>query len=188
MKSLPVIILLAVLMLSLSLNVHLGWRLASVPLPHQPIKQIAVGLSLPNIPVIDLDKNSHYLPISTTSPTLLYVLAPSCSWCKRNQANINSLSKSFNVVGLSLDSKDLPEYLASSGHSFPVYALSDVSLIDKLNLYATPQLAFVEPSRTVTHVWSGALTTDKKLDVEQFLHVELPGLLDTPEQKSSVGK
>jgi hypothetical protein len=95
---------------------------------------------------------------------------------------MNTLAAAANrttrFIGLSLSADHLDDYEARYAPSFPVYVLEAKQMIERLKLYATPQLIVVGPDGVVRRDWSGALNGARKAEVEQFFGVLLPGLTD----------
>ena len=101
----PDFVVLLLLAASLSLNVYLGWKLRQGTAA--PISaRLAAGMKLDPVTVTDADGKPLTLSYDGNKPTVLYVMSPSCIWCRRNQANINMLTASkandYRFVGLSV--------------------------------------------------------------------------------------
>jgi hypothetical protein len=115
-------------------------------------------------------------------PTILYVFSPSCHWCARNLQNLRSvrdaLGGRFRFIGLSLSKKDLSAYVARTGLSFPVFTEpSDASSL-AYHFSETPETWVISGSGKLKKRWAGAWTGDTQKEIESFLGVALPGLLD----------
>jgi len=134
-------------------------------------------------PVTALAMDGKPLTISydgTNKPTVLYVISPSCIWCRRNQANINKLMDSkagdFRFIGLSLGDSGLKEYIEEHHFKFPVYTGLKEETIRLLGLGGTPETIVVSPEGKILKVWVGAYVERLRPEVEAFFGVELPGL------------
>jgi hypothetical protein len=146
-------LLLALLLASLTLNVYLGWHAAS--LKNAPAKQpnpseLAPGMMVQPITVSDLNGNQERLSFNDDGrPTVLYVLSPSCKWCERNMQNIKMLTgpkgESFRFIGLSLNEKNLKEYVDANNLTFPIYKNPTSDSIRALGLKSTPQTIIISP-------------------------------------------
>src|SRR5689334_7588172 len=91
---------------------------------------LLVGSSLPPIAAKGLDGRSATISYGPNElPTILYVFTPACGWCRKNLQNIKALAEGtkgkYRVIGLSLSSDNLQEYVTKSDLTFPIY--SDLS-------------------------------------------------------------
>lgn len=144
--------------------------------------KLAIGASVPPIAVKALD--GHPLAINydpTDPPTLLYVLTPSCGWCIKNLANIKALAEQahtrFRIIGLSLSSDNLRDYVISANLTFPVYEISAEGA-RAYKLGGTPQSLVISPDGKVLKNWGGAYTGTVQKEIEEYFGVRLPGLTD----------
>ncbi len=183
----------AILVASLAANVVLGLRLRGWT-PPQALKQGGVQENsfLPPIPVVEEDGSKSYLRFDSGCPCILYVLSPTCSWCRRNQRNIETLASAvkskYRIDGLSvaenrpsLDLQSLGMNFASqhgegSKMAFHVHYLDSPDLMKQLGLYATPQTVIVGADGIVKKVWVGAYLEDRRKEIEQFFGIRLPGI------------
>lgn len=114
--------------------------------------------------------------------TVLYVLAPGCPWCEKNAANMAALTEQvrgrFEVVAVSLDNKGLSEFMARHRPPFPVY-LPTESSISAFMFRSLPELLVIDRGGIVLAGWRGAFGGKKAKEIEQFLHVSLPGIGDS---------
>ena len=159
---------------SLSLNVALGWQIAKLAPPRRGGVQVGTGFN--GLAVKDRSGTVGTLEFNDNRETLLYVLSPDCGWCKRNEANVNTLATSlsgrFRVVGLSIAARPL-EFGA---YQFPVVTLNSGADISRLGLEGTPQTAMLDKNGRVKRVWVGAYLSPTKEQLEAELHVQLPGV------------
>jgi hypothetical protein len=181
----PVALFCAVLTASITLNLLLAFKYRAATTPHPT--GIQVGISLKSIPVAELDGNRRDIKLDANHWTVLYVMAPGCSWCARNLENIRTLAShsasTFRFIGLSNTAKGLDQYLATTPLPFPVKVADIARFPAGLNVTSTPQMALVGPDGRVTRVWVGALGGGSQTEVEQYFNVKLPGW---HEEKSAV--
>lgn len=177
-------LLLTLLLGSLILNVYLGWSVASLKntlAARAKPPELAEGMLVQHIVVSDLYGEQQSLSLTDTGkPTVLYVLSPACKWCERNMQNIRVLAslrgESFRFIALSLDEKNLDEYVAGNHFTFPVYKRPTPDTIRELGLESTPQTIIVSPDGRVAKNWVGAYGERLRPEVEAYFGVELPGL------------
>ncbi|HXS94660.1 MAG TPA: TlpA disulfide reductase family protein [Candidatus Limnocylindrales bacterium] len=169
---------LVLLAASLSLNVYLGWGLQRKAMPHFTVAQ--VGARLPELDVEDLrGKRTKLEWHSDGRPTLLYVFAPECKWCRRNSTNILALESArrdtYRFIGLSLSSAHLQEYVATMGIPFRVYANLNKDVAHRIGLGATPQTLLVSAAGVIEQSWAGAYGGKTGAEIEALFRVRLPG-------------
>lgn len=172
-------LLMAVLVVSLGMNVYLGLRLRGAFAPH--IQAIKASDQLPSpLPVLDADGKPTQLAFDSAEPTVVYLFSPLCGWCKRNEANIKSMAAAagerYRFVGLSTISENLKDYINQGHVPFPVYILKSEDQANKLGLVGTPTTVLVGHDGKVQRVWEGAYMSGSQKDVEKFFDVKLPGL------------
>ena len=176
------IVLFTVLAGSLALNVVQARHLRTYTPPATRAKYAgpAVGELLSPLSVVALDGTKLAIAFNDPS-TLVYVMAPDCSWCEQNRANIIALAAAqtpdTRVVGLSIKGPlaALSEHLKQSPLPFPVYLLdaSDSSSAERFGF--TPQTVMAVNGK-VTHSWGGAMTDNLQAEVERTLKIRLPGI------------
>jgi protein-disulfide isomerase-like protein with CxxC motif len=114
-----------------------------------------------------------------TLPTVLYVFTPQCGWCKKNLPNLHALidasGSRYLLVGISLTSQDLKEYLIKEKLSIPVYADIKPDVRSAYQLGGTPETIVISRDNKVMRVWRGAYEGALKQEIENFLQVQLPG-------------
>src|SRR5438270_703025 len=136
------VLLVTMLTVSLAVNVYQGLKLKGA---FAPVAEVQAGMKFPlRLPVLDQDGNPAELSFAQDSrPTVVYVLSPLCGWCKRNEANVKTLvaqaGARFHFVGLSVENKDLKDYVAQNRAPFPVYLVSSERQIQDFHLGSTPQ-------------------------------------------------
>jgi len=177
--------LLGVLMVSLSLNVYLGWKVKRSRSPSvapQKTVKLLPGMAVQPITAAGLNGKQETIAYSANGkPTVIYVFTPTCPWCERNSGNINTLvalkGESFRFIGLSLDDQGLPNYVESHHLTFPVYTNLKSESIEMLGLGSTPQTIVVSAEGRVIKNWVGAFGVGVKPQVEELFNVQLPGLV-----------
>jgi len=79
------------------------------------------------------------------------------------------------LVGISLTSQDLKEYLIKEKLSIPVYADIKPDVRSAYQLGGTPETIVISRDNKVMRVWRGAYEGALKQEIENFLQVQLPG-------------
>ncbi len=176
------VVLFSVLAISLSGNVWLGWQVRAFQAVRLPPGGVQPGMSLPDLPAIDLDGEPTLIELRTGS-TVLYTLSPMCGWCVSNHANIVALANHagarFRFVGLATDGTvaEVKSYLSELPLPFDVYVLDSIALADTLRLQATPQTIVLGAGGHVVESWVGAYLEQEDIaNVEHYFGIELPGL------------
>lgn len=179
------VFLLVLLIASLSLNVYLGWkvkRLRDAPPVAQNTVELSPGMTVQPITAMNLGGKQETISYAEYGkPTVIYVFTPSCTWCDRNNQNINTIVNlkrdSFRFIGLSLaDDDGLPGYVESHHLTFPVYRSLAPESIEMLGLGSTPQTIVISADGRIVKSWVGAFGAGLKPQIEEFFNVQLPGL------------
>ena len=177
--------LLAVLGVSLCLNVSLGWKLRTRSA--RPRAGIEVGMRLAALPILRESGARDELKFDSKRSTIAYVFSPACGLCKRNLPNIRALAaqtaQRYSLIGLSSTTTNLQGYQESANLDFPAYALDLPRLPKGFNASVTPQTALVRSDGLVMKVWEGAYTGKDKKEIEAGFHVKLPGIAGMPKQR-----
>jgi hypothetical protein len=176
--------LFVVLILALvALNFLLSWRISELKATIGVIKaegQLQPGDLIPPLEVKTLDGTP--IVIGFESPTIIYVMSPSCPWCAKNTANIAELARAldpaYQVVGLSLSSVRLTEHVAASGYSFAVYSEPSAATLVALKVGGTPETVVVSAGGKVLRSWRGAFSRRSADEVSAYFGVHLPGLVE----------
>ncbi len=143
--------------------------------------ELQAGEIVPPLQVKQLNGNSIAFPYGNNElPLILYVIAPGCTWCEKNQPNAEviakELFKKYRFVALSLDSKGLKEYVQSHQIPFDVYEDLPQEISSKYKFGGTPQTIVISSEGKVLQNWRGAYTGDLKAQVEKFFSISLPGI------------
>lgn len=174
---------------SLVLNVIQGWQLRARPRFSAASSNAAVmagirpGSLLPPISGLTPHGEKADLTFESDKPTIIYVLSPSCGWCRRNRNNITALyateKSRFHFVGLSVSKDKLAEHLTSTPLPFPVFSIERTDArLQKLGFFdATPQTVVVGSDGVVQKAWMGAYMPGSQLEeLQRFFRTTLPGL------------
>jgi hypothetical protein len=175
------LVLMLMLTLSLGLNIHLVRRGTLDPRSERA-PALKIGAQIPS-PLLLVDSDSKPVSIDFTDdsrPTVLYVLSPLCSWCKRNEPNMKALVSTtrgrFRYLGLSIESNELKQYITAGRAPFPVYLIDSNDVKRELEVNSTPETIVVSPTGKVQQIWEGAYFDTNQEQVEKFFGVKLPGL------------
>jgi len=184
----PEIAVLAILGVSLGFNVYL--RIHTTPYGRTAapkLPALAAGTILPEITAAILGGGITTIDWSSESrPTVLYIFRPSCVWCNRNIDNLRTVAEAagtkYRVVGLSVTSEGLKEYVSTHDLHFPVYAVHDLPALRHVWSGVTPQTIVVSAAGRVIHSWNGAYSGSIKSEVELQFGVRLPGFVKSAGQ------
>jgi hypothetical protein len=168
---------IGVIALLVSFNLYQRFRPAG---QYKPPTFVSVGESLaPSYAFETSDGRPAVLRWSEDGrATLLYIFQPSCVWCTRNRDNFRTVlehASDYRVIGLSLTSRGLKEYLANNGYNFPVYVTANRKSVAQLKLNGTPETLIVSPAGKVEKVWVGAYGGKSRSDIEMTFGVKLAG-------------
>ena len=121
----------------------------------------------------DIKLNSHELPI------IVYVLSPTCGWCKLNRPNVNSLVTQvqgrYRVVGASVTPLGLATYVVTNSPPFQVYFVDPKFSHPSFPLKATPETLVFSSEGVLIRGSNGAYLEDTKDLVSSYFGVKLPG-------------
>lgn len=183
-RSAPLAIALALLFVSVTLNVLSAHRISTLRgtiATMESQRTLGEGAAVPEIVGLNSDgsaKTLHYGEVNV--PTVLYVFTPQCRWCKKNITNLHALidqaGSRYRVVGIALTREDLDLYTKNENLNFPVYSDIRSDVREIYHLGATPETIVVSPAGKVLKVWYGAYEKQTKPDIETFLQIHLPGL------------
>jgi hypothetical protein len=153
---------LIIMSCSLGLNVYLGLQLKG-----PSVAPKFIGDTLKPFPGTDLSGSLHSVQFDRHRSTILYVMSPSCSFCKKNHQEIVGLAKQFpstQFVAISTREQGLAKYLSEFSMPFPVYLPAKGALSDDL-LNATPRTLLVSPRGVIEGAWTGRYTDAYRQDV-----------------------
>lgn len=172
--------LCALLCLSVLVNVFLARQLETSRKSLEGPAVLEVGSNVPPITgrlVSGVESKLQYN--DTNLPTVLYVFTPQCGWCKKNVNNLKEMIKGsgsrYRVVGISLTTEDLKDYVSKNELNFPVLSDLNDATVKTYKLYGTPTTIVVSPASKVLKVWSGVYRERNLQEINRFLGVQLPG-------------
>ena len=84
------------------------------------------------------------------------------------------ITKSYRVLGISLSSHGLPEFVATHDFKFPAYTDVSAEGTKLYRLHTTPEVIVVSPAGRVLASWKGAFLGRTKSDIEHFFSIHLP--------------
>lgn len=166
---------------SLAINVLQGTRLLKLTgaIAEQEVRgELPEGAVVRNLEVKDLSGRSVVIDFhSTEKSTVLYVFKPSCAWCERNSASVDSLARQlpqkYRLIGLSLSKDGLRDFVRTHAISFPVYQDLSSDLVATYGLGSTPETIVIGPGGTVVASWKGAFLGSTRLLLEKFFSLRL---------------
>ena len=175
---------IALLTCSVILNLFLARKTKSLRSALLQVKaedSLRVGAALPPIEAKGLDERSAVIRYAPDElPTILYVFKPSCSWCTKNNESIRTLAERtkgrYRVIGLSLSSDNLQEYVTKSELTFPVYSDLSPDVTIAYRMGATPQTIVISNEGKLVKEWKGAYMGNTKEQIETQFSLELPGI------------
>ncbi len=184
-----------VLGLSSATNVLLGkevFQLRKIIADDRAIGTLQVGSRVPPIVGRTIDGKEAVLKYNDTNvPTVLYVFSPQCTSCRKNLNNLHALllstSARYRIIGISLSSKDLNQYLTAENLNFPVY--TDVKEAENRYYHfgSTPETIRISPDGQVLDVWIGVYRDHVRSDIERNLGIKLPGCCADSENADKTG-
>jgi peroxiredoxin len=177
---------ITLLICSVVLNVMLAKktsRLSNTLLSVKSEHSLAAGVVLPPIEAKDLDDHPQVVGYNPGNlPTLLYVFTPPCAWCAKNVSNLKTLAEGtrgrYRLIGLSLSSDNLREYVSKNGLEFPIYKDLSPQVVVSYRLGGTPQTILVSDEGKLLREWKGAYVGNTKKEIEEYFGVKLPGIND----------
>lgn len=182
---LPVYLVVALLVVSLGLDLFLAWRvrrLEGIVDGMTPLQTTSVvGESLKPFNCDGASGNKKSVTFNdSTRPVVLYFFNPHCHWCALNLENIKALAKArhreFRFIGISLEGPDLRSYISSASLGFPVCSVKSYSTVRGMTVAGTPQMLVVSHKGQVVKNWVGALAGSRLTGAEGYFKVNLPGI------------
>ena len=175
---------IALLTCSVILNLFLARKTNSLRSALLHVKNegaLVVGASLPPIEAKGLDGRAATISYGPDElPTILYVFTPSCGWCRKNLQNIKALAEGtkgkYRVIGLSLSSNNLQEYVTKSDLTFPIYSDLSPGVTSKYRMGGTPQTIVISNEGKLVKEWKGAYMGSTKQQIESQFGLALPGI------------
>ena len=126
---------------------------------------LAVGDTLPDFEVADLDGRTAGSPLAAKRPSLLFFFTTTCSTCDQNLGAWLDLheryGEAFRVLGIGLDSPAaIREYADRHRMPFEVVVVSDPRTIQGLGLVGVPDTLLVDGEGRVQARHLGVLPED----------------------------
>ena len=183
------VLTIGLLVVSVALNVALSRRnktLSTALFLVKTEQSLPIGSTLPPIEAFDLAHNLKVLNYDhAASPTVFYVFTPQCGWCAKNASNLRTLSERitgrYRLIGLSLSSVGLDEYVAQQGMNFPIYTNLSQQSIAAYHLGGTPTTIVVSAEGKLLREWKGAYMGRSKREIEEYFGVSVPGVMGANE-------
>lgn len=184
------VVLLALLAASLLANVILAMRLSSAAdhsaanaaLEAWAPPRIPAGTKMPPLQV----RNDRGQPVTVgfqddDRPTVIYLLEPTCGWCRRNSANVAALAAQarakFRFVGVATKQAGLADFLRHYPTPFPVFTQPDEQTHVAYQMGGVPRTLVVSTAGELLLDIPGAYLPHLQDEVQRFFAVRLPGLL-----------
>lgn len=177
--------LLCVLAVSLLLNVglfilwHQGHlRPASTVRFTHTIALPRAGMQVTKLDVLTMDGAKQSIDLQNNqTPTVVYILAPTCGWCMANRPNIIYLANQkpgYRFIGISTTATGLKTSLQVNPLPFPVYVL-DPAVKMPFDVGTTPETLVFSQTGGFLKGWMGAyIDGENKAGVSQYFSVKLP--------------
>lgn len=146
---------------------------------------VKLGTVMPELDMKDTNgKLVHLTYGSVRTPTVVYFFSPLCHYCQRNIANMSELSRQagnrYRIVGVTIETKDLREFINKSNEPFPIYTEPTQTVIKGFHFGGTPQTFVVGVDGRLKQGWTGAYDGALRDKVATFFGVQFPGLLPEP--------
>ncbi|HXT71031.1 MAG TPA: hypothetical protein VN700_14815 [Vicinamibacterales bacterium] len=175
----------AVVTASLATNVALTLRarvlesdLAELNARTAPVAPVGLTVT----PLTGVDGNGASVTIdqaTSTKPTVLYVLAPTCKFCEQNLDNILALARSsantYRFIGVMVSREVLPGL--QDRYPFPIIGGVEASQLKQYGFTGTPQTLVLDSAGVIQRNWLGAYRGTMQEEVERWFGVRLPGLV-----------
>lgn len=144
--------------------------------------ELQMGETLPSL--VSLDVNGTIVtvvPERPERPIVLYWMDPSCTWCRRNEANFRALAAnlhaSYDVWAVSSTSEGLAEFVAHTAPDYRIVGPPDPRNAAAYKFGATPMTIVLSKDRRVQRIWRGAYGRSNEESIQSLFDVTLPGLL-----------
>jgi len=143
--------------------------------------EVPPGTEVPAFSAIDArTREAGRITYGGARPKVFYVFSPTCGWCQLNSGSVNSLAKqlgtNFDVIGLAMSERKLPEFLNAEHLTFPVYVGITNDIKASYHLQVTPETIVVSAEGKVLRAWRGAYGDVLAPTIEHFFSVRLPPL------------
>jgi peroxiredoxin len=169
--------LVAVVLLSLAMNIALSFKVHSLRSELMASQTLAAGTKLARLSVQDgTDKRVILHFDQGVRPTIIYVFSPSCGWCAKNLSNIRRLyamrHTDYDFIGVSLTTEGLSEYLKEAGLEMPIYSLPSDTDLHNYHFGGTPETIVIGADGIVEESWEGAYGGQNYAEIRRFFRLE----------------
>ena len=100
----------------------------------------------------------------------------------KNVSNVQRLATeargNCRIIGLSLSSDNLRDYAVRNNLNFPIYTELQFAVTRQYKMRGTPQTILVSPEGRVLRNWPGAYVGARQHEVEDYFHIQLPGVTE----------
>lgn len=162
---------LVILAASVSLNCYQALKLRDFKRILQSQMEPQVGTMVNSLSVADSEGRAVDLQFhNTKSPTILYIISPSCRWCDENAPRVSAVFNRYkdraHFYAISLSLEGLLPFVQRTHLAMPVFAVRDGRAGRQLKLGSTPQTILIGSDGKVHQVWTGLYDTsfDKEID------------------------
>lgn len=183
-----IMFLTVMLVVSVALNVGLAHKVREftsaqeAQLARLEARRLKSGTSVPPLTLKHLDQEAQVPETisyaGTTTPTVLYVLSPTCGWCAKNKGSIRQLiaekGDDYRFIGVSLIEEGAARYATEHALGAPLYAGITEEQKTAYKMGGTPQTIVISPKGVVVASWHGAYLGKQKKAIEKFFDVDLP--------------
>lgn len=170
------------LLFSAAVNITLAWQVLSLRHSVQLTQagdRLLAGESLPKLALVDADGTQVEVGGPGAVSYLLYVVAPGCSWCEKNNAAVRYLAKSvgkeYHFVGISTRPTGLRELAEHLALGFPIYGDPAGTVLRALKVGGTPTMISLNSDGRVDRAWQGFLGAKGRADVGKYFGITLSG-------------
>jgi hypothetical protein len=175
--------LVVALATSLGTNVWLVRNVGASRGGEAPARIDPTGLKMAAVEAISASGDRVRLEFNDPNETVLYMLAPECSFCVQNYDSIVGLGKSDTkrryigiANGVVVDAPALARHLQEKPLPFPVYRIEDTEWLKTNGLTATPTTVVTDRRAQILRFWRGAFSTRRMAEIEAYFGVKLPAL------------
>jgi AhpC/TSA family len=161
---------------SIGINAWLMHTLMVIRSPGIEQHHLDVGTVVPPVDVTDSAGRRVTLGFGPDSlPIVLYWFGPQCSWCRRNETEVERLARALNgkyrFISVASSRNGLTEYLSSSSANRPIYSDETGNIRSAYGLGSTPQTIVFSTQGTLVKSWTGTYEGDTRVDIERFFNI-----------------
>jgi peroxiredoxin len=162
------------------MNFALG-RIVMKARARPPASAVPARTVMPALRVVDHSSSQSVTIVYTDVPvpTVVYLFSPHCKFCRQNAKNMSSLvsqvAGKYRIIGVSLATDGLDEFIGETMIKFPVYTNLDPKVATAYKAGATPQTFVVGHDGRLLSMWTGEYVGTTRKSVESFFGVRFPG-------------